>query len=545
MKTGLTKEQLSKLSGEQKDNLILSILHANEELTTRINDLEEILRLKSTKPFIPTSEQAGYLFDELEILSTPLAGEEEARVTVREHSRNVPHKVKELPPDTPVVIVDHTGDSPDSYTDGNGYGYVRIANREVDKIGVQPKRYYVERHVFARYRLNGFEADRDDGEKNTVTGFTNPVTDTLMASTSLVAQVAVAKYADQLPLYRQEDMFLREGFEVNRQTLSQWLLKYAQVLAPLARRLEHHILSANLINQDETPVQVLSHPDSKPSDRHFMFVRVGTSTLGPKEWHRIVLFTFIADRKNETLSEFSVSYGGYTMTDGLKGYLHLERHLNCWVHAIRRCKEILKVTRKAVNARDLVDTVNKLYRIEDTLRKKYADGRISKDEFNDTRKMQAGEVFKELEGKLDLMRPKYAPKSAMGMAIGYMDTYWDSLVRYPECFEATPDNNAAENSIRPFCLGKKNWLFSVSTEGAEASALYYSLIETAKANGINVYDYIWYILSEAPGCKEDEDFDRLLPWNVDSESLMKMRNTRDSGKPDPTRTEPYIFRGVR
>ena len=90
-----------------------------------------------------------------------------------------------------------------------------------------------------------------------------------------------------------------------------------------------------------------------------------------------------------------------------------------------------------------------------------------------------------------------------------------------------------------------NWLFSVSTEGAEASALYYSLIETAKANGINVYDYIWYILSEAPGCKEDEDFDRLLPWNVDSESLMKMRNTRDSGKPDPTRTEPYIFRGVR
>lgn len=147
--------------------------------------------------------------------------------------------------------------------------------------------------------------------------------------------------------------------------------------------------------------------------------------------------------------------------------------------------------------------------------------------------------------KLEMLRPKYAPKSAMGMAISYMYTYWSSLVRYPECFEATPDNNAAENAVRPFCLGRKNWLFSVSTEGAEASALYYSLIETAKANDINVYDYIWYVLSEASTCKKDEDFDRLLPWNVSSESLMKMRNTRDSGKPDPDRTEPYVFRGVR
>lgn len=545
MNNGLTKEQLSKLSDEQKNNLIFSILHANEELTTRINDLEEILRLKSTKPFIPTSEQAGYLFDELEILSTPLEGEEEPKIAVRAHSRNVPHKVKELPSGTPVVVIDHTGGANDSHTDENGYEYVRIANREVDKIGVQPKRYYVERHVFPQYKLNGFEADRENGEKNIVTVFNNPVTDTLMAAPSLVAQVVVAKYADQLPLYRQEDIFRRECFAVNRQTLSQWLLKYSQVLEPLSRRLEHHILSSNLINQDETPVQVLSYPDSKPSDKHFMFIRVGTSIVSQKERHKIVLFTFISNRKNETLSKFSVSYDGYTMTDGLKGYLHLKNHLNCWVHAVRRFKEILKTNKKATNTRDIVDTVNKLYRIEDNLRKTYAEHFITADEFNELREMQTNKVFRELKEKLDFLRPKYAPKSAMGMAISYMYTYWDSLIRYPECFEATPDNNFAENAIRPFCLGRKNWLFSVSTQGAEASALYYSLIETAKANGINVYDYIWHVLSEAPRCKNDEDYDRLLPWNVDSESLAKMRNIRDSGKPDPARTEPYIFRGIR
>ncbi|NCD04520.1 MAG: transposase [Spirochaetia bacterium] len=132
----------------------------------------------------------------------------------------------------------------------------------------------------------------------------------------------------------------------------------------------------------------------------------------------------------------------------------------------------------------------------------------------------------------------------MGKAINYLFTYWDTLIKYPKCFEATPDNNLAENSIRPFTLGRKNWLFSVSQQGAEASALYYSLVETAKVNNINVYKYLNYILEKAPVMKQESDWEQLLPWNVSKNDLQNLENRSTLATPDETRVEKYIFRGA-
>jgi len=160
-----------------------------------------------------------------------------------------------------------------------------------------------------------------------------------------------------------------------------------------------------------------------------------------------------------------------------------------------------------------------------------------------TRKDEAEKIFDELHIFLDYVKDVYPPKSEMGIGIKYFYTYWNSLILYPECFESSPSNNAAELAIKPFAIGRRNWLFNVSGAGADASALYYSIIETAKANNINTYDYMWYVLTQAQTCKTDDDWDNLMPWNVSKEDLKQLHDTYNNVNSDPERAEDYIIRG--
>ncbi len=293
-------------------------------------------------------------------------------------------------------------------------------------------------------------------------------------------------------------------------------------------------MNSSLINQDETPVQALNLPEPATSKSTFMFVQVGTSEDG----HRVVRYSYIPDRKKDRFLSFTDGYEGYVMTDGLIGYNSLSKHLNCWVHAQRNFKKILKVNKKASGALKFIGIINKLYEIEKKTRKQYQD----RDEFLKMRKERCATVFFQLKDTMDERRSQYTPKSPMGVAIAYLYTYWESLIRYVECYEATPDNNIAENAIRPFVVGRKNWLFTNTETGAKSSAGYYSLIETAKANGVNVSDYLWHCLSEASKCKTDEDWDRLLPWAMDVDLVSEIKQVKASVKLNPLRKTPYLFR---
>lgn len=198
------------------------------------------------------------------------------------------------------------------------------------------------------------------------------------------------------------------------------------------------------------------------------------------------------------------------------------------------------MNKKASGALEFITVINRLFKIEKGCRKKYDDPET----FLIERKKLSMEVFDELKKLMDTSRPQYASKSPMGIAIEYLYTYWETLIAYVDCYEATPENNIAENAIRPYILGRKNWLFSNTEGGAEASAFYYSLIETAKANKINESDYLWYCLSEAPSLSSSEDWDRLLPWNIDKEQVDRLKRIRNSAFPDPNRTELYVLRGA-
>lgn len=527
-------ERTQELFSVRSENTVIK--QENTELSQEIELLKELILLRSRLPFTPSTEQMEMLFDETEILSVPLDEETEEKIAVSAHQRSrKPHDLTKLPANTPVVDIYH---DQEAFSPCERCGAPTEAGeyRIVYKVATQPRKQYLECHHYATSACTSCDAEIEDGEKNLTTHWDDKKTDTLIAAPSLVADCAVRKYADGLPLYRQEAIFRREGFQISRQTLSNWLMTYIALLEPLQKRLHVHLMNSSLINQDETPVQVLNLPDSATSKSTFMFVQVGTSSEG----HRVVRYSYIPDRKKDRLLSFTEGYEGYVMTDGLKGYNSLSKHLNCWVHAQRNFKKIVKVNKKAAGALKFIGIINKLFEIEKKTRKQYRE----REEFLSIRKEQCIKVFSELWDTMEDRRSQYAPKSPMGVAISYLYTYWESLIRYVDCYESSPDNNTAENAIRPFVLGRKNWLFSNTEAGAESSAGYYSLIETAKANGFNVYDYLWYCLTEAPKCMTVDDWDALLPWNMDVDKLSELKRVRASAKPNPNRNIPYILRGA-
>ena len=405
------------------------------EMKQELTLLKELLILRSRLPFTPSTEQMEMLFDETEILSVPLDEETEEKIAVSAHQRSrKPHDLTKLPANTPVVDIYH---DPEAFPPCERCGAPTEAGeyRIVYKVATQPRKQYLECHHYATSACTSCDAEVDDGENNLITHWDDKKTDTLIAAPSLVADCAVRKYADGLPLYRQEAIFRREGFQVSRQTLSNWLMTYIALLEPLQKRLQVHLMNSSLINQDETPIQVLHLPDSATSKSTFMFVQVGTSSKG----HRMVRYSYIPDRKKDRLLSFTEGYEGYVMTDGLKGYNSLSKHLNCWVHAQRNFKKIVKVNKKAAGALKFIGIINKLFAIEKKTRKQYRD----REEFLTTRKEQCIEVFSELWDTMEERRSQYAPKSPMGVAIAYLYTYWESLIRYVACYDATPDNNVA------------------------------------------------------------------------------------------------------
>ncbi len=507
-----------------------------DEALLEIQLLKNMLRLKSRLPFVPSSEQLSLLFDETEVLSEELSEEQEDMIQIPPHQRakQKKHDLTTLPANTPVVHIYHEGKDESMVCERCESSLERGEDRVVSQVAVIPKKYIIELHHYKTMVCTNCEAD--EGEQNIITHWEHKQTDTMIASSSLVADCALRKYADALPLYRQEAIFRREGFNVSRQTMSNWLLTYMGLLKPLRQQFEKHILNSPLINQDETPVKVIHLPEPATSNSTFMFVQVGSD-----EEHRIVLYSYIRNRRKDTLASFTRNYTGYVMTDGLKGYFGIENHLNCWVHAQRGFKNIVKVNKKASGALKFIAVINRLFEIEKKTRRKHDD----KDQFLFERKQLALEVFDDLKALMDESRVKYSSRSPMGTAIEYLYTYWESLIRYVDCYEATPDNNSAENAIRPFVLGRKNWLFSNTEGGAETSAFYYSMIETAKLNGIDVADYLWYCLDETPRCRTENDWEKLLPWNMDTNKITELKKLRTSAAPDPSRTEPYILRGAR
>ncbi len=330
-----------------------------------------------------------------------------------------------------------------------------------------------------------------------------------LAAPGLLAHVLVAKYCDSLPLHRQAEIYARDGVEIERSTLADWVGGSAALLAPLVERLGAHVMGGTKLHADDTPVPVLSSGKGRTkTGRLWTYVR-DDRPAGSKT-PPAVFFQYTPDRKGEHPRAHLKAFTGTLQADGYAGFHHLYetgriREAACWAHVRRKFFDIHQANQSPI-AKAALDRIAALYAIEKDIRGKPPDLR------QQHRQSRAGPLLVEMKDWLTATLATLSAKSDLAAAIRYATTRWPALTRYCDDGNLEIDNNAAERALRVVALGRKNYLFCGSDTGGERAAAIYSLIGTAKLNGLNPEAYLRDVIgriADHPANRLDE----LLPWN--------------------------------
>jgi transposase len=321
--------------------------------------------------------------------------------------------------------------------------------------------------------------------------------------------VASAKYVDALPLYRQEAIFKRIGIDLHRQTMARWMITIGDKIEPLIKLLREELLQSSYIHMDETTVQVLNEEGKKAQSKSYMWVQARS---GP---HPIILFHYAKNRSATHAEELLEDFNGYLHADGYDGYQptcekNKITRLGCWAHARRKFFDAFKSSQGNVIGKQGLVFFKKLYEIEDKIRG------LSPSEKLEKRRSESLVVANEFKSWVTERIAKTPPQSLGGKALLYITNEWKYLSRCFESGEVELDNNFIESHIRPFTIGRKNWTFSATPEGATASANMYSLVETAKANGLEPFEYLNKVFKKLPLAQTEQDFLELLPIKIES-----------------------------
>jgi transposase len=407
-----------------------------------------------------------------------------------------------LPPELPRIELIHELSEDERQCAEDGTQLAVIGQETSEQLDVIPARVRVIRHVRLKYACKTCEEGVAQAPMPP-----QPLPKS-NASPALLATVATAKYADGLPLYRQQRQFSRMGVELSRNTLARWMLGAGELTEPLVEQLRAHLRQGPLIHMDETTVQVNTEPGRKASSPSYMWVSRG----GPTK-EQVVLFDYDPSRGAAVPGRLLEGFAGVLLTDGYEGYARPVReygltHAGCWAHARRKFVEAQKLQPKGKSGRadKALSLIAKLYQVEKEARVLGDDPRLA------LRQECSRPVIDQLRAWLDRSLAQVPPKGAIGRALHYLSGQWHKLTRFLDDGRIPLDNNPAENAIRPFVIGRKNWLFSHTPKGAQASAALYSLIETAKANGLEPYAYLLEVFTRLPAAKTEQDLHALLPW---------------------------------
>ena len=337
-----------------------------------------------------------------------------------------------------------------------------------------------------------------------------------IATPGLLAHVMVSKFEDHLPLYRQERIMQRIGIDIPRSTFCNWVLKCGEAVLPLIMLSKEELVLGNYCHADETTIQVLQQEGKAATSKSYMWVYANGPPAKP-----IIIYDYQPSRSGGSAAEFLKDFTGYLQTDGYSGYNILRErkdiiNLDCWAHARRKFFEIVKVTKNSGKAQTVLNLIQKLYKVE-----KQAE-EFSAEQTYQLRQEKSVPILERLKIFLEEIVDRVPPKSPLGLAIAYTLNRWTSLNVYLASGYLRIDNNYVENKIRPFALGRRNWLFMGNVRGAIAAANLLSLIESAKANGLEPYYYLRYIFTQIPLCKDNEELKRLLPHHCDTSEVIKI-----------------------
>jgi len=511
-----------------KDIVISLVDELEVKYQEKIHYLEEQLRLFKNELFGRSSEKRHEphpdqmpLFegdDDHGASDTQTSG---YTIVIGAHSRKKRGR-KPLPKDLPRIDIVHDLSEEEKQC-GCGQQKSCIGEEISEKLDYIPAQLKVERHIRLKYACKSCEGVEDDGPTVMIAPPAVQLIPKSIATAGLLAHIAVSKFADGLPLYRQQKIFGRLGIELPRAVMAKWMVQSALQCSELIDLLAAEIRSGPLIGIDETPLQVLNEAGRDNTTKSYMWVFRG----GPPD-RPTLLYQYQRTRSGRVALEFLNDYHGYIQSDDFSGYDHLDQnlnivHLGCWSHARRKFVKVVKVRKKhrskQANPKSLADEaldyIGNLYQVEKEAKRRQLDTV----EIYQLRQEKAKPLLEKFKGWLETNRPLTPPKGLLGKAISYTLSNWKKLLIYLEDGRLRPDNNLVENAIRPFVVGRKNWLFAGSPDGAKASATFFTLIETAKANGLEPYAYLRYIFKKLPLAQTKQDLKGLLPQNINPANI--------------------------
>ena len=515
----LSKEKQEVYSKLEQEHTSLKEEHSSlkeehSHLEEKYKSLQRQLYGKKSEKLTPEDEHQMRLFNEAEEGSgeeAQLQTQAEETTEVKGHTRKKRGR-KPLPVhiDREEIIHDLTEEDKACPCCGKERPVIgEVTSEELDII---PPKMIVNKHIRKKYGPCTCKAFEEKEIPEIKTAAMPPrLIPQGIASPGLVAYTVTAKFCDALPFYRQSKIFDRLGIELSRATLCNWSMLAAEKCKPLIDLMIDEIRGGPVIRMDETSLQVLKEPGRKAESKSYMWVAMGYTAEGKP----LLLYQYHPTRSGEVPDKFLKGYTGYLQTDGYAGYNKAAEnnsiiHVGCFAHARRYFEQAHKLNKKSKVGFKGLDYIQKIYAVESKLRK----SSLSPEKFLETRKKEVTPLLEAFYNWLQSQVDSVAPKSKAGEAVRYTLDEWNKLIKYVDHYLLTPDNNLTENAIRPFVLGRKNWLFSNTPRGAQSSAILYSLVESAKANGLEPYKYLRFIFEKLPLAESKTDFRALLPDRV-------------------------------
>ena len=477
----------------------------------------------------PKSEQAEQMvmdqlsltYNELEAYAfgTKAATEKQIAVKAYERKRQSGNVLDVVPDGTRTEVVEHRLPENELTCSSCGSKLVEIGKEVRRTLQMKPAEFWAREDVYYTYACKNCE--QETGEANIVKAAKEPTLLTgSFASAEAVAYLATQKFVMYSPLYRLEQDFGRQGLKLSRQTMANWLLNVSEKwLQPVYDTLHEQLCRESVLHADETTLQVLKEPGRTATSKSYMWL-YRTSGCAKQA---IVLYEYQPTRKAEHAETFLRGFSGWLYADGYQGYHKLPGNIcvvGCWAHARRKFDEALSALpqekREGSPAAAGECYCSRLFKMEQ------AFAELTPEERYEKRLEQGKPVLDALLSWANEMKGKTTPKSTLGKAIHYLLEQWPYLTRYLEDGRLELSNNRAERSIKPFVMDRKNWLFANTPGGAQASAVIYSLIETAKENDLDPYRYLLWVLRNAPGLSEADVAwaEKLLPASAPEECYM-------------------------
>ena len=504
---------------KEKEELRMEYLRLQEELSSLLTHRFCSHSEKADKqPLLFDFEDEDLIPSDSETAET-VAGEGPYReIKVREYIRRKCGR-KAIDDSTPTKQIYH--DIPEEEkVCACGCRLKKVGENSTKRLRIIPAKMYAIEDIYPKYACPNCEGSGDED---------NPVfrqapaakyfIPKSIATNELLACVMTNKFCEHMPFYRQEKAFERRCITVTRADMSNWQEQIYERLKPLDSLIMEHIKTGTTMNMDETTVRVLKYKNrTENENRKKSYVWLGIG--GPKN-KKAVIYRYYESRNAKFIKPFINGFKGWLQTDEYPGYETALKehnllypddkiiHVACLAHARRKFFDA-SLNGKSPGAGKAVKYIQLIYKKEEEL----IEMNLSPEELVSKRKELIKPVFDEFHEWLLEMEPKVPPTLKFGRAINYALSSWQHLLNYLDCPDLFVDNSIAERSIKPFVIGRKNWLFSGSEKGAESSCFLFTLIENAKYYHLDPYEYLRCVFDQSVNCQTKKDFEKLLPWNI-------------------------------